>query len=359
MPFNLFWVYVVVGVVDLAYLFFIAKKVPATKDYPNSMQWGALILLISVFGALSEFMSFTTVMFVLVVISGAVVVIDHWVLAPRRSRLCQNVTASALCPAKQESIVLPDEGRQGTPHSETDKQRDVAPGFWIENARGFFPVLLLVFVLRAFLAEPFTIPSSSMRPGLIVGDFILVNKFIYGIRVPILNEVFIPVSAVQRGDVVVFNFPPDPKINYIKRVIGLPGDRVEYKNKQLTVNGKLFSDVPDGYYDYLEKGVATIRNNRFIETQNGHQYGVLTIPYAPSLSLSQVESFPHRDRCQYDENGFICSVPEGHYFMMGDNRDNSLDSRYWGFVDDRLLVGKAFMIWMNFSDLSRIGKAIQ
>lgn len=279
--------------------------------------------MIGGFGLLSDYMSFTAVMLVFVVITGAVWALDKWMLAKKRAA----------------------SGAQ--------------PGHFVDYSRGFFPVILVVFVLRSFLVEPFQIPSSSMRPGLVVGDFILVNKFTYGIRVPVLNNVLVPVNQVKHGDVVVFNYPPNPKVNYIKRVIGLPGDTVEYRNKRLTVNGKPLTDVEDGTYDYIEQGLAQITAQRFRESQGGKTYHVLNNAEAPVVALSQVQDFPYRDNCRYDDDGFVCKVPQGNYFMMGDNRDNSSDGRYWGFVDDKLMVGKAFMIWMNFTQLSRIGTQIQ
>jgi len=320
---NLFWVFVSLSVIGLMMVAFGGKKEAGAKDFPASVQWGALAVVIGIFGVLSEYMSFSAVMLIFVVLTGLVSALDRWILARRRTR-------------------QPGE-----------------PNVLIDYSRGFFPVILVVFLLRSFLVEPFTIPSSSMRPGLSVGEFILVNKFTYGIRVPVLNTVLIPVSKVARGDVVVFNFPVNPKVNYIKRVIGLPGDTVEFRNKRLTINGQAAPDVKDGSYDYLEQRVAMIHNDRYQESLvGGKRFDVLNIPDAPTLVLSQVMDFPGRDQCRYDDNGFVCKVPPGHYFMMGDNRDNSLDSRYWGFVDDSLLVGKAFFIWMNFSDLSRIGKSV-
>jgi signal peptidase I len=318
---NLSWVFVAMAVIGLGLVIFGGKKQAGAKDFPVMVQWGALALVIGVFGLLSDYMNFGTVMLVFVLITGLVAALDRWILARKRAE------------AEPASVL-------------------------VDYSRGFFPVILVVFVLRSFLVEPFTIPSSSMRPGLSVGDFILVNKFTYGIRLPVLNTVLIPVHKVERGDVAVFNFPPNPRVNYIKRVIGLPGDTVEYRNKRLTINGKQIPDVSDGSYDYLEQHVAQIHNDRFRENLGNKQVSVLNIPDAPTLSLSQVADFPGRDQCRYDENGFVCKVPQGHYFMMGDNRDNSLDSRYWGFVDDRLLVGKAFFIWMNFSEPGRIGSMV-
>lgn len=320
---NLFWVFVALVVIGVAMVIFGGKKQAGAKDFPASVQWGALGVVIGVFGILSDYMSFSAVMLIFVVATGLIAALERWVLGPRRLA------------------------------------KPAAPNVLIDYSRGFFPVILVVFLLRSFLVEPFTIPSSSMRPGLSVGDFILVNKFTYGIRIPVLNSVLIPVNKVERGDVVVFNFPPNPKVNYIKRVIGLPGDLVEYRNKRLTINGKAVPDVSDGSYDYLEQHVAEIHNDRFQETLGNKKIQVLNIPDAPTLVLSQVMDFPDRDQCRYDDNGFSCKVPQGHYFMMGDNRDNSLDSRYWGFVDDNLLVGKAFFIWMNFSDMGRVGSRVQ
>lgn len=201
-----------------------------------------------------------------------------------------------------------------------------------------------------------------MRPGLVVGDFILVNKFAYGVRTPIINNVLIPVGQVQHGDVVVFNFPPDPKVNFIKRVIGLPGDTVSYRDKQLTVNGKALPLQEDGAYSYVEtgKGASMVQTRRLKEqTPDGREYHVLHEDGKPSVFTPAVADFPGREHCQYDERGFTCKVPAGQYLMLGDNRDNSHDGRYWGFVEDKLLVGKAFMVWMNLGEFGRIGHRIQ
>lgn len=319
---SYFWVFTVVAVIGLMLIVFGGRKAPGAKDWPQSVQWGYLALVGGAFGVLSNYMSLTAVMLVLVLVTGSVWLLDRLVLAKRRAASSREV------------------------------------GHFVDYSRGFFPVILVVFILRSFLAEPFQIPSSSMRPGLVVGDFILVNKFSYGIRIPVLNTVLIPVHQVERGDVVVFNYPVNPKVNYIKRVIGLPGDTVEYRNKVLSINGKQVPEVADGTYDYLEQRLAMIHNDQFRETLGDRNYRVLKIQEAPTLALSQVSDFPDRDACRYDEDGFVCKVPAGHYFMMGDNRDNSLDSRYWGFVPDRMMVGKAFMIWMNFGDLGRIGQRI-
>jgi signal peptidase I len=332
---NYFWIFVGLVLAGLGMVVFGGKKEEGAKDFPAMVQWGALAVVVGAFGVMSEYMSFTATLLVIVLVTGAVAALDRLVLAPRRNKENADPEVQAGARKKAEANVM------------------------VDYSRGFFPVILVVFLLRTFLVEPFTIPSSSMRPGLIVGDFILVNKFAYGIRVPVLNTVMIPVSKVQRGDVVVFNFPPNPMVNYIKRVIGLPGDTVEYRNKHLTINGKPVTDVNDGTYDYLEQHVQQIHNDRFKETLGEKQFDILNIPDTPTLVPSQVMDFPGRDQCRYDDNGFVCKVPAGHYFMMGDNRDNSLDGRYWGFVDDRLIVGKAFFVWMNFSEPGRIGKVVR
>lgn len=231
----------------------------------------------------------------------------------------------------------------------------------VEYARSFFPVILIVFALRSFLVEPFKIPSGSMLPTLLVGDFILVNKFTYGIRLPVINKKIIPLNNPERGDVMVFRYPKDPSLDYIKRVIGVPGDTVEYRDKQLIINGKNVPQHPAGTYGYMGQGLnfitAMIRSERLGRAE--HQ--AMVQPELPSVVPSQVDSFPYRQNCSYDAQGtsFVCKVPEGYYFMMGDNRDASNDSRYWGFVPEANVVGKAFFVWMNFDDFGRIGTKIQ
>ena len=237
---------------------------------------------------------------------------------------------------------------------------------WVEYSKSFFPVLLVVFVLRSFLAEPFKIPSSSMRPTLEVGDFILVNKFIYGIRLPIIEQKIIPIHDPKRGDVVVFRYPLNPSQDFIKRLIGLPGDVVEYRDKKLTVNGKPWPQQADSSYSYLE-GLRFETLERRIEETDANPALAHTIGInvqAQPVYPSNVRPFPGRENCDYNERGFQCRVPAGHYFMMGDNRDNSDDSRYWGFVPDDHLRGRAFFIWFNWDDIAslafkRIGSAIR
>ena len=230
-------------------------------------------------------------------------------------------------------------------------RKDAKQPWWVEYSISFFPVILIVFLLRSFLVEPFKIPSSSMVPTLLVGDFILVNKFTYGIRIPVLNRKVIQIGNPERGDVMVFRFPEDPSLDYIKRVVGVPGDRVEYRNKRLTING---APVPTRQIDdYLSKERMQF-SKRFVETLNGTEHEILLDEDA-SASMMPGRAFPFAGNCNYNSSGLACTVPPGHYFMMGDNRDNSSDSRVWGFVPDENIVGKAFFIWLNLNELGRFG----
>jgi len=266
-------------------------------------------------------MNFALIMFVLLVVTGIVWLLDSFVLASKRG-----------------------EG--------------VAEPWWVEYAKSFFPVILAVFVIRSFLVEPFKIPSGSMIPTLQVGDFIVVNKFTYGIRLPVINKKIIPLNNPQRGDVMVFRYPENPSLDYIKRVIGLPGDTIEYRNKQLLINGVEQPQTPEGDYNYVEADLNFVHTEKRTESLGGMKHELLINPERPTIHLAAVAEFQGRENCKYDHDMVRCKVPEGHYFMLGDNRDNSRDSRYWGFVPDHQIVGKAFMIWMNFSELKRIGLSI-
>ncbi len=217
---------------------------------------------------------------------------------------------------------------------------------WVETSRSIFPVLLAVLVLRSFLVEPFRIPSGSMMPTLLVGDFILVNKFVYGIRLPVINKKVVEIGQPKRGDVVVFKYPNDPAIDYIKRVIGLPGDRIGYYGKNVYVNGVQVAPEMVGVYQGVGSGIAMSGAQLLEENLGDVRHQILIDTTKASL-----------------EGEF--AVPEGHYFVMGDNRDNSNDSRYWGMVPERNLVGRAFMIWMNWDSANggvswrRIGNSIK
>jgi signal peptidase I len=230
-----------------------------------------------------------------------------------------------------------------------------APGaaapWWVEWGASFFPVILIVFGLRSFVVEPFKIPSGSMIPTLLVGDFILVNKWTYGIRLPVINKKVFAVGDPQRGDVMVFRYPADPSLDYIKRVVGLPGDRIEYIDKHLKINGVAVDAHPAGDFLHPDRLYYT---PRFVEKLGKVEHSILVEEQAPAF-VPQVLDYPHRNDCTYTSSGIRCTVPDGHYFVMGDNRDASSDSRVWGFVPDANIVGRAFFIWFNFNDLKRIG----
>jgi signal peptidase I len=230
-----------------------------------------------------------------------------------------------------------------------------APGakdpVWVEWGASFFPVILAVFFLRSFLVEPFKIPSGSMIPTLLVGDFILVNKYTYGIRLPVINKKVVDVNLPERGDVIVFRYPPNPSLDYIKRVVGVPGDKVLYRNKRLSVNGQ---EVPVRQIDdFMKSGLAYVP--RYEEQLGKTSHEILIEPETPPY-VQAIVRYPYRNNCQYNTDGLSCEVPPGHYFVMGDNRDNSQDSRFWGFVPEENIVGKAFFIWFNSSfDFKRVG----
>ncbi|MCK7594806.1 signal peptidase I [Pseudomarimonas salicorniae] len=225
---------------------------------------------------------------------------------------------------------------------------EVAEPVVVEYARSFFPVIFIVLLIRSFLAEPFRIPSSSMMPTLLIGDFILVNKFAYGLKVPVLDYKFVEIGEPDRGDIVVFRYPVDPRQDYIKRVVGLPGDEVIYRSKRLFINGEEVAADSTGRYVGTGSG-ADMTGAQVLEEKLGEQMHQI---------LQRPEAFRRGD----GEGRWV--VPEGHYFVMGDNRDNSLDSRYWAFVPEKNLVGRAFLIWMNWDsrnggvDFSRIGTVI-
>ena len=228
----------------------------------------------------------------------------------------------------------------------------LAQPWWLDWTAGLFPVIAAVFVLRSFLFEPFKIPSGSMVPTLLVGDLILVNKFEYGVRLPVINTKVIANGDPQRGDVVVFRYPPDPRLDYIKRVVGVPGDEIVYAGQKLSVNGQPVPLKALGeFYDEDSLRYAP----QFAETLGAVEHRILVDPKRPSFFGGEMPRFPGAENCRYTVEGLTCKVPAGHYFVMGDNRDNSQDSRYWGFVPDENLVGRAFFIWMNFGNLGRIG----
>lgn len=227
--------------------------------------------------------------------------------------------------------------------------------WYLDYARSFFPVLLIVFLLRGFIAEPFRIPSGSMLPTLEVGDFILVNKYAYGIRLPILHKKIVELNEPERGDIVVFRYPVDNKTSFIKRLIGLPGDVIEYKRRTLSINGQEVGKVKISDYIPFGDSVAAGRYLQTIPTGAEDQPNAL-------VEYSTLQKISARGRGR--EGTWV--VPQGHYFMMGDNRDDSHDGRAWGFVPDHNVVGKAFFVWFHYNsmpggglDFSRVGTQIE
>lgn len=292
--------------------------------------------------------NFALILFVLMLITGVIWCLDVFVWAKQR----RVKTDAALAEFDARVAKLNSEGVKSDITGRAALQEKLLrQPTWIEYSGSFFPVIAAVFFLRSFLYEPFKIPSSSMVPTLLIGDLILVNKYTYGIRLPIVNKKIISINDPQRGDVMVFKYPKDKSMDYIKRVVGIPGDKIIYKNKRLTINGKEVSYKP--LPDYLdEENLAYYK--QWLEDLTGVEHKIITDDRAPNF-VPNPDAFPYHDLCSYNAEGFACTVPPGQYFMMGDNRDNSLDSRYWGFVPDENIVGKAFFVWMNLSNLRRIG----
>ncbi len=191
----------------------------------------------------------------------------------------------------------------------------------------FFPVFCIVLLLRSFLIEPFRIPSGSLEPTLQVGDFVAVNKFIYGLRLPVTDTLIIPIKKPKNGDIAVFRWPPNPSYDYIKRVIGVPLDKISYHNKVLTINGKA---MPQQFIEYTTDESSDQAVMKYKENLNGVVHDIYIRPNTPAVD-------------------FDIEVPAGHYFMMGDNRDDSADSRFWGFVDENYLRGQALLVWMSWN----------
>ena len=263
---------------------------------------------------------FPTLIVVLVFATGIIWAFDAAVLARRRRAVARQAVG-----ASEDAVAVP-------------------PSRIVEYSKSFFPVFLIVLILRSFIVEPFRIPSNSMMPTLLTGDFILVNKFDYGIRLPVVDTKIVDIGLPERGDVVVFRFPDDPATPFIKRVVGVPGDRIGYYDKVLYVNDEPVDQSPLGRYVGSGSGTVMSGASLRVERLSGADHRILVQPGARSVQGEAV-------------------VPEGHYFVLGDNRDNSRDSRYWGTVSEDLLIGKAFRIWMNWDfghgiDWKRIGKSI-
>jgi len=292
--------------------------------------------------------NFALLLFLATVVTGVYWLAERFYFLPQRQKAVALLEADAI--KRREALV-----KQGISQVDMDiteaRSRLLAQPWWLDWTAGLFPVIIAVFFLRSFLFEPFKIPSGSMIPTLTVGDLILVNKFHYGVRLPVLNTKMSEGTPPQRGDVMVFRYPPKPSLDYIKRVVGVPGDEVAYLNKRLTINGQVIETValPE-YFD--EDAMRYFK--QFEETLGGQKHRLLNDDDRPAF-IPGADDFAFRQNCRYSVEGVVCKVPAGHYFMMGDNRDNSLDSRYWGFVPDKNIVGKAFFVWMNFSSLKRIG----
>ena len=266
-------------------------------------------------------LNFPLLLVIAVAVCGVLALLDLLLLAPRRQTAIATYT-----------------GQVSEPDQAVLERLNKEP-LLIEYGKSFFPVLAIVLVLRSFLVEPFQIPSGSMKPTLEVGDFILVNKFAYGIRLPVLDRKVIEVGNPQRGDVMVFRYPSDPNVNYIKRVVGLPGDSVRYsQDKRLFINGQSVAE-------------------QFIAEEPGSLGSAMLYQEKLGSAEHQIRKEMSRYRMM---PGQEWQVPQGHYFMMGDNRDNSNDSRFWndpniprellGMVPDQNIVGKAFAVWLSWAD---------
>ena len=293
--------------------------------------------------------NFSLLLFLATVVTGIYWVAERFYFLPQRLRAVSVLEENA---AKRQAE-LAEKGIQHVDDNSGEiKTRLIMQPWWLDWTAGLFPVIVVVFLLRSFLFEPFKIPSGSMIPTLLINDLILVNKFHYGVRLPVINLKVLDNNSPQRGDVMVFRYPPKPSLDYIKRVVGLPGDEVAYLNKKLTINGKPLSKSPlPDFFD--EDAMRYAKQFEEVTVGNKH-YRLLNDDDRPAF-IPGTDDFPFKQNCRYSSEGVVCTVPEGQYFMMGDNRDNSLDSRYWGFVPEKNIVGKAFFVWMNFGNLKRIG----
>src|SRR5450830_572092 len=287
-------------------------------------------------------------LFLATVVTGIYWLAERFYFLPQRRQAVAVLEASTL---KRKAELAKMGIDQVDDNTREAKSRLIMQPWWLDWTAGLFPVIVAVFLLRSFLFEPFKIPSGSMIPTLLVNDLILVNKFHYGIRLPVINTKVFDNQSPQRGDVMVFRYPPKPSLDYIKRVVGLPGDEVAYLNKTLTINGKPILKTP--LADFFDED-ALRYTKQFEELLGDKKHRVLNDDDRPAF-IAGAADFSFRQNCRYSSEGVVCKVPEGHYFMMGDNRDNSLDSRYWGFVPEKNIVGKAFFVWMNFGNLKRIG----
>lgn len=254
-------------------------------------------------------LNFELILFYAVAISGIISLYDILFLEKNRNKEHDKLYKNALTPPEKNIPLI------------------------IDYARSFFPVLFIVFCVRSFLYEPFRIPSSSLEPTLLVGDFILVNKYDYGIRLPVMHKKIVPFNNPKHGDIIVFRWPPNPTINFIKRVIGLPGDHISYVNKVLYVNGEKIPQV----FVKMDSRI----------NENGNKQSVLV----EEEDLFGIKHKIYQNDHQNSEDFNDVVVPPGLYFVMGDNRDDSADSRFWGYVPDANIVGKAVLVWMSWDSL--------
>ena len=302
--------------------------------------------------------NFALLLLLATVVTGIYWLAERFVFLPQRQKAAAQLEAET---AQRRA----DLAKMGIDKVDTDikdaQEKLLMQPWWLDWTAGLFPVIVVVFILRSFLFEPFKIPSGSMIPTLHIGDLILVNKFHYGVRLPVANIKLTDGTPVQRGDVMVFRYPPKPTVDYIKRVVGVPGDEVAYLNKQLTINGQAVSkEVRTDFFEedsmrYISQFEEKLPlGSKSTEMTGVRTHKLLNDKDRPSF-VPGADDFAFKDNCHYTVEGVTCKVPAGHYFMMGDNRDNSLDSRYWGFVPEKNIVGKAFFVWMNFGSLSRIG----
>lgn len=278
---------------------------------------------------------------------------ERWYFLPERKAAAQAIEQKIQIQQEknQQLSIASDRSENNSIVTNERIKTALSQPWWLDWTAGLFPVIFMVFFLRTFVFEPFKIPSGSMYPTLEVGDFILVDKFHYGIRLPIINKKIIDNQPVQRGDALVFIYPLDGKTNYVKRVVGMPGDEVAYLNKKLTINGKpiVTEKMPDYYNDDSLRYFQQFREHLGEQTHRVLN-DKLTPPYIRNTTLSNANG-----HCKYSLEGIVCQIPAGQYFVMGDNRDNSQDSRYFGFVPENNIVGKAVFVWMHLGKFSRIG----
>jgi signal peptidase I len=294
-------------------------------------------------------MNFALILFILLIVSFVMWLLD--MLWLRKARLAAANVALAEFDARNAGKVGVNARALAADRAALASKLAQRP-WYLEYTASFFPVILIVFVLRSFLFEPFRIPSGSMIPTLHIGDLILVNKYQYGVRLPVIHTKIVDLGSPQRGDVMVFRFPHNPSQDYIKRVVGLPGDRVEYAERRLVINGQPVPLQPLPRY-FEEERVQYY--TQFAERLGSVEHRII-LSEGPGVPPMRAFAHTHPQACHFTASGVACTVPAGHYFVMGDNRDNSEDSRFWGFVPDENIVGRAFFIWMNFGNIGRIGR---